>query len=179
MEIEKEILSGCRKNERAAQQQLYSMTYSSLLPVCKRYLYNEQDAFTALNNAMFKVFTRIEQFGGDENNFFGWIKRIVINESIDQVRKKENFFSLEELPGHEQISCADEARDEKEIDIHYLLSQLPLLSATVFNMFVIEGYSHREISQALNITEGNSKWHLYSSRRKLQNLLTVTTVGHE
>lgn len=127
---------------------------------------------------MFKVFTRIDQFVGNEDNFFGWIKRIVVNESIDQVRKKENFFSLEELPGYDQISDFEEIASEREIDIHYLLSRLPLLSATVFNMFVIEGYSHREISRVLDITEGNSKWHLHSARKKLQNLLTTSTIGH-
>ena len=178
MEINKEIFLKCKKMERAAQEQLYSSLYTPLLSICRRYLFNEQDAVVVFNNAMFKVFTKIDQFQGDHNNFYAWIKKIVINEAIDELRRNENFFSLEDIPNSENISAYDHSTNESDIDIHYLLAQLPIMSATVFNMYVLEGYSHKEISQALNITEGNSKWHLHSSRKKLQHLLTLTTVDH-
>lgn len=164
--------------ERAAQEQLYSSLYTPLLSICRRYLFNEQDAVVVFNNAMFKVFTKIDQFQGDNSNFYAWIKRIVINEAIDELRRNENFFSLEDVPNFENIGVYDHTSSDSDIDIHSLLAQLPILSATVFNMFVLEDYSHKEISQALNITEGNSKWHLHSSRKKLQTLLTLTPVNH-
>ncbi len=168
----KTILQGCKQYERSAQEALYRQCYAPMMRVALRYLINEADAASVLNRAMLKVFTKIDQFQGAPEQFEAWIRRIVVNESLDCLRSQRQLLAFEPL------ECGAEASETPAAD-HYaneqnilsLLAQLPRTSATVFNLYVLEGYSHREIGEQLNITEANSKWHLHAARQKLQNLL--------
>lgn len=141
-----------------------------------RYAGNHTDAADILNRALFKVLTKIEQFNGDEQNFGGWIKRILTNEALDFVRANPAFKAHQELETatHVPVETALEEPAGLEHNITHLLRQLPLTTATVFNLFALEGYSHREIGEMLGINENNSKWHLHSARQKLQQLIRKT-----
>lgn len=169
-------MAGCRKHDGVAQEALYRICYPVLMRMALRYAPNNADAADILNRGLFKVLTKIEQFNGNEQNFGGWIKRIVVNEAIDFVRANPAFgttqgmdaalYLAEDVPNQEQAMEAQ--------NITYLLQQLPPTSAAVFNLFALEGYSHREIGVMLDITEVNSKWHLHNARQRLQLLIRQT-----
>lgn len=166
-----EILEGCRRKERAAQEQLYRLCYEPYMRLCLRYAGNRSDAADILNKAFFNILTRIDQYRAD-GNFAGWMKRIVVNAAVDYVRANSRFRYHEpvenagEMPG--------EAMPDQELvrnDLLGLLQNLPFTTASVFNLFALEGYAHKEIAEMLGITESNSKWHLHYARQLLQQQL--------
>lgn len=172
--IPEEWIEGCRRQERSAQEQLYKRCYEPYLRLCLRYAGNRDDAADILNKAFFNILTRIDQYRGD-GNFAGWMKRIVVNAALDFVRANSRF------RGHEPVEKAGEVPEPSLSDQHLLgqdilnlLQRLPYTSATVFNLFALEGFSHREIAEALGISEGNSKWHLHHARQLLQQHLNST-----
>ncbi len=177
MQIAEPILERCRRQERAAQAELYRQCYPTLMRVALRYAPNEADAADILNRGFFKVFTRIEQFTGTHQNFGGWIRRIVVNEALDFIKANPAFKRHEELEAAAHIGQETTyEQTETTENILYLLRQLPLTTATVFNLFALEGYSHQEIGDQLGITETTSRWHLHSARQQLQRLLRQISV---
>lgn len=174
MKIDAEILLSCRNGDRKGQEQLYKLCYTPLMKHLYRYIYDPTDAADVLNRAMFKTLTRIEQFSGNGDNFFGWIKRIVTNEAIDYLRAKPNFYATDELDKVvQQTGFSEIENEEVNEELTQLLSQLPGLSAAVFSMYALEGYSHKEIAESLSISIPNSKWHLFNARKKLQQIVGV------
>lgn len=174
MKIDQEILSLCRDGDRKGQEQLYKLCYTPLMKHLYRYIYDQNEASDILNRAMFKTLTRIEQFTGNEDNFFGWIKRIVTNEAIDYLRAKPNFYTTDDLEKVSQRAVHSEIeKEEVDEELTLLLSQIPELSAAVFSMYALEGYSHKEIAKSLSISIPNSKWHLFNARTKLKQIVGV------
>lgn len=174
MKIDQEILSSCREGDRKGQEALYKLCYTPLMKHLYRYIYDQSEAADVLNRAMYKTLTRIEQFTGNGDNFFGWIKRIVTNEAIDYLRAKPNFYSIDDLEKFSrQTVHAEIEKEEINEELTQLLSQLPALSAAVFSMYALEGYSHKEIAESLSISIPNSKWHLFNARKKLQQIVGV------
>lgn len=173
MEISAKILDGCQRHDAVAQEALYRICYPVLMRLAMRYTRNNADAADILNRGLFKALTKIEQFKGNEQNFGGWIKRIVVNEALDFVRANPAFSTHQELESALQLAEVAPMQEQTafEQNILHLLQQLPLTTATVFNLFALEGYSHREIGDMLGINENNSKWHLHSARQKLQQLI--------
>jgi len=172
--IPESILEGCRKKERRAQEQLYRHCYAPFLRLCLRYAECPADAADILNKAFFNILTKFDQFR-EEGNVLGWMKRIVIHAAVDYVRANRRFryhSPMEvatDLPG---ASTADATLLEN--DLLALLRELPFTSSAVFNLFVVEGYSHREVGELLGISEANSKWHLHHARKLLQHKLQQT-----
>lgn len=168
MKTSKELFEACQQSDRKGQESLYQLLYVDLMRIAMRYTLNECDAQDVLNKAMFKVFTKIADFSGNHENFGGWIKRILVNECIDFTRSKK---SLKKVFA-ENESLADIFHgvqpDENPNYILKLLEALPEKGAQVFNLYVIEGYSHKEISELLDISEANSKWQLHAVRRQLR-----------
>lgn len=174
LHIPESVVAGCRRKERAAQEQLYRLCYEPFMRLCLRYAAGRAEAADILNKAFFNVLTRIDQYRG-EGDFAGWIKRIVVHAAVDYIRANRRF------RGHEAVEQAAEmpgqALPDAELvhhDLLQLLRALPFTSASVFNLFVLEGYSHREIAEMLGITENNSKWHLHHARQLLQKQLKST-----
>ncbi|NVK64659.1 MAG: RNA polymerase sigma factor [Flavobacteriales bacterium] len=170
MEIAPEILEGCRKNDRAAQEELYRSVYPYLMRVALRYVINTFDAEDVLNKSMLKALKKIDTFNGTSENLAGWIKRIVVHESIDFIRSRKSFnekhVTMATLPDE------DSTRNLIEDDpshILKLIDTLPPQEKAVFNLSIIEGYSHKEISKLLSISVANSKWHLHCARKKMKN----------
>lgn len=167
---EKELIAACIKENRRAQQLLFDQYSPTMNGTLKRYLKRDEDREDVLVEAFFKVLTNIEQFKGN-GSFEGWIRRIVINEALMFLRKKHNFNMTVEIddvdvPWHSHVQAELEAQD-----ILDLLEQLPTGYRTIFNLYVMEGYKHREIAELLDISINTSKSQLILAKKRMQEML--------
>ena len=146
-----------------------------MIKICLRYVAGDMnDAGSLYNQAMLKVFSRIDQYKG-EGSFESWIKRIVINTCIDHSRQKVKFRFIELTEETEVIPLVSDIYNQISGDeIIKLLHQLPGNTRLVFNLFVIEGFSHADIGKMLGISPGTSKWHLSEARKLLMQKLKTT-----
>jgi RNA polymerase sigma-70 factor (ECF subfamily) len=142
------------------------------MAIALRYALDEHEAAEILANAFVKMFRSIQTFDAAKGNFHGWLKRIIINEALDQIKLRSRFSSLE-------LEAADEPHINNSIiekteaaAIMQLIKQLPPATHAVFLLYAIDGYTHKEIATQLNISEGTSKWHLSEARKILQQKLT-------
>ena len=172
-----QLIAGCRASDLTSQSKLYTMLYTEMMRVCFRYCTNEADAANLYNQAMLKVYNKIEQYNG-QGSFNGWVKRVVINTCLDYCRSNTSYKNQTWLPEMQanQVKVAPTAHSNMEANsIMALVQQLPKNTAAVFNLYAIDGYKHGEIAQLLGISEGTSKWHLNEARKqlkiKLENLL--------
>lgn len=154
-------------NNREAQQVLFEMHAPKMLSVCRYYIRDLQFAEDVMLNGFFKVFTHLESFK-NEGSFEGWIRRIMIRESISFLRKQKQIeFSVEEV--YYENGYDDSINTNIEVaDIQKLIDELPEGYKIVFVMYAIEGYKHHEIASMLNIAEGTSKSQLFKARKLLQ-----------
>ncbi|MEM1322294.1 MAG: sigma-70 family RNA polymerase sigma factor [Bacteroidota bacterium] len=168
---EKELIEGCRKQNRKAQQMLYDRFAPVMFGVCKRYVRNREDAEDVLVSGLYKVFKNIGQFK-DLGSFEGWVRRIIVNEALMYLRKQHKHFITDEIERASskvtQVSVEDELAAQ---DIIQLLNQLPTGYRTIFNLYVIEGYKHREIAEMLGISINTSKSQLILAKKRLQRLI--------
>ncbi|HKR05293.1 MAG TPA: sigma-70 family RNA polymerase sigma factor [Bacteroidia bacterium] len=180
---EKTLVEQCRKQNSSAQKVLFDRYFDKMMTICLRYLKREDDALEALNNAFLKVFDKISQYKS-EGSLEAWIKRIVINSSLDFVRSnkayRDNFIHTDELhlygeSGEESISPDEwfnDALDFSKEEIFDLVAELPQASRIVLNLYVVDEFSHRQISKQLKISEGTSRWHLSNARKILKEKIT-------
>jgi RNA polymerase sigma factor (sigma-70 family) len=168
-----ELLERLRQQDRTAQKWLYERYAPLFFSVCRRYVRSREDAEEALVSGFFKVFSNIEKYSG-EGNFEGWMRRIMINESLMLLRKTEylvfpgdQFAPLEEPDGF-SIEADISAREILE-----LLEQLPNGYRTIFNLYVLEGMKHHEIADLLGISINTSKSQLILAKEKMRNLLKI------
>ena len=170
---EQEIIAGCRKKDRALQEHLYKIYYSMFLKVCARYAKSMEDAEQLLNDGFLKVFTQIDHFK-NAGSFAGWMQRIMVNTCLDYLRstslKEDMIMHVNSIPAEEsKISVSNEALEHMEFrELVKVIQALPAMTRTVFNLFVFEGYNHKEISVQLEISEGTSHWHVHQARNMLQ-----------
>lgn len=168
---EHDLIKGCRRGDGAAQRELYELFSSRMYALCYRYVRNAMEAEDIMVTAFMKVFERIDQYKG-EGSFEGWIRRIMVNESLTHLRKSRNMY-LEadlELADREPHYDQHERHLEAE-DLLNMIRELPAGYRTVFNMYAIDGYSHKEIAEHLGITESTSKSQLNRARAYLQRML--------
>jgi RNA polymerase sigma factor (sigma-70 family) len=175
MNIELDLITACIRKERKAQYELYKETYRYLMSICIRYTQSYEEAQEALNTGFLKILNNLEKYQS-HIPFKSWIRRVLINVLIDEYRKqkkhKENIKyveDFEELPIAGALNDAISKMDVEEI--HKLIVQLPPMSQKVFNLYVVDGFEHKEIADMLGISEGTSKWHLHSSREQLKIML--------
>ncbi len=174
--VDKTLLEDCKQNKRKAQFELYKLCYSILLSVCLRYENNKEDAEFLLNKAFYKILKNLESYQ-DNVPFEAWIRRITINTAIDEYRKskRSKLDFVEEPMESYPLLDMDFNEAEKKFNADELLEmvkRLPPASQKVFNLYVIDGYNHKEIAEKLDMSEGTSKWHLSSARKKLKELVT-------
>lgn len=167
---EKDLINACRQRDRRAQQALYDRFAPSMFGVCKRYVKTQEDAEDVLIEAFFKVLTNIDQYKG-EGSFEGWIRRIVVNESLMALRKRVNFSQMLELSDIDVPVNTSALQELVAQDILNLIDLLPIGYRTVFNLYVMEGYKHREIGQIMGISINTSKSQLILAKKKLKGLL--------
>lgn len=168
---EEELIKGCLRRERGAQQQLFDLFSSKMYALCYRYVRHSMEAEDILVTAFTKVFERIEQFKG-EGSFEGWIRRIMVNESLTYLRRSRTMYLETELEQADREPDYDRLSDHLEAeDLINMIQELPAGYRLVFNMYAIDGYSHKEIAEQLGISENTSKSQLSRARVYLQKLL--------
>jgi len=163
------IISGCKAGNRKAQEQLYRSYYRVMMNLCLRYTKNETDALEVLNTGFFKVYKNIGRYEAAKASLYTWIRSIVINSCIDFIKIKSGQAEWKELDQAAKIDLPPEVFIKMSAaDILELVRQLPPATQAVFNLYVMEGYNHKEIAQMLAISDGTSKWHLSEARKILQ-----------
>lgn len=165
-----DLILACKKQESKAQKELYDRYSPLLFSICKRYLGREDEAEDALMEGFFKILTKLDQYAFN-GSFEGWMKRIVVNECLMKIRKRTNLHLVIEnvtIESHDTIYIEDKLAYE---DILSLLCLLPPGYRTVFNLYAIEGYKHREIAEILKISINTSKSQYLLAKKKLQTLI--------
>ncbi|HET8886870.1 MAG TPA: RNA polymerase sigma factor [Salinimicrobium sp.] len=167
-----QLIEKCQKQDIKAQEHLYRLYSAKLFSVCLKYSSNYQEAEDNLQDSFVTIFNKINQY---KNNgaFEGWLKRIVINTALQKYRKQKVF----EIVKDEHISNPEIEIDEDNLSIDYLLhiiQQLPNRYRMVFNLYALDGFSHKEIAELLNITTGTSKSNLARARCILKEKIEAT-----
>ena len=163
-------ISACKKLQRDAQRQVYEYMSPKLYRTCKRYLKKEEEIEEVLADAFYTIFTKIEQLK-EHGAFEAWARKITVNHCLYQLKRNVNFnLYLEDTKFQIQPESAQETPLEEE-DLLKLLQRIPDGCKTIFNLFVIEGYGHKEIALMLNISEGTSKSQLNVAKTKLKDLV--------
>lgn len=166
-----ELILGCCNQHRLAQQYLYERYYGQLIGIPIRYCGNREEAVEVLNMAFLKIFDAIGQYQ-QIGSFGGWTARIVFHTTIDYVRARlahRRHYTDQPLP--EQATDNHAIQQLMAEDLYQLICLLPATERTVFNLFVIDGYRHKEIGEMLHFDEGTSRWYLAQARRHLQELV--------
>jgi len=176
---EDKLITKALKNDREAQHVLYKLFAPKMLSVCRYYINDIHHAEEAMLNGFFKVFSNLKSFK-NEGSFEGWIRKIMVRESISFLRQKKNIeFSVEDV--EVQHDYSESINTELEVEeIQQLIDALPNGYKMVFIMYAVEGYKHHEISELLKISEGTSKSQLFKARKMLQkkiNELNKTSYG--
>ncbi len=167
-----DLVAACARNERWAQQKLYEENYSKLMGASLRYSNNEEDALDILHEGFIKIFKNIDKYQ-QGTSLLAWMRRIVINTAIDYYRKNirrrtddiEQAYSL-------SSGDADAISQCSEKEILAAIQELSPAYRAVFNLYVVEGYSHKEIGEELEINESTSRSNLVKARLKLKELLS-------
>jgi len=168
-----DIINGCKEGDRNAQEKLYRNYYKAMITVCLRYTGNNEDAVEVLNNGFLKVFKSITRYDPAQAALYTWIRTIIINTCLDHVKQKQKQQRVSELNEEVDVHIAPEVISKiKGAELLELVRKLAPATQAVFNLYAIEGYNHKEISQLLKISPGTSKWHLSEARRILQELIT-------
>lgn len=178
MRLTKEFISLITQNDRKAQYELYRHWYGKMKGISLRYQIDDQAAEDIVNRAFLKVLKSIEKYQTSKP-FGAWLARITINENIDACRKSQKLRTLIQYDSNKIDSDAnlnhfDYNEADKNLDADQLkamIAQLPSTTRQVFNLFVIDGYKHQEIAELLSITDGTSKWHLNSARKKIKVMI--------
>jgi len=176
---EAQLIKKASQNHRDAQHMLYELHAPKMLSVCRYYIRDVQHAEEVMLNGFFKVFTKLNHFKS-EGSFEGWIRRIMVRESISFLRQQKNIeFVTDNIEKHDTQS--NNIKTQMDVaEIQQLIDNLPEGYRMVFVMYAIEGYKHGEIAEMLNITEGTSKSQLFKARKLLQqqlNSLNTTSNG--
>jgi RNA polymerase sigma-70 factor (ECF subfamily) len=172
MNIQPQLIALCIKQDRKAEYELYKLTYSYLMSICLRYSKDKDTASESLNMGYLKILKNINTYNPDIP-FKAWIRRIMVNTLIDEYRKnkreREKVVYVEEYFDSSNFSDVNDVMSKFNCEqIYAEIDKLPEATKKVFNLFVIDGYSHKDIGVMLDISEGTSKWHLNAARQKLK-----------
>lgn len=168
---EERLLEDCRKGDRKAQRDVYEKYSGLMFSICRRYISEPEAAEDVLVCGFMKVFSKIDQFKS-EGSFEGWVRRIMVNESLTYIRKNKSLYMQVEIENAEREPDYSQLSDHlEEEDLMKMINRLPAGYRTVFNLYAIEGFSHKEIAEQLGISENTSKSQLSRARAHLQKLL--------
>lgn len=169
------IIQGCLEGRRKAQEQLFKLFYSKMMIVCMRYTRDEDEASDILQDGFLKVFSKLDRYDY-KGSFEGWIRRIMVNTAIDHIRRKKNdFILMNEDQNLEDFVPAEEVEEEEpEFTPNQIIAAMQKLSPayrTIFNLYVFENLTHKEIAEQLKISEGTSKSNLAKAKKNLRKIL--------
>ena len=167
------IVSDCMKGDRNAQKKLYDSFSNSMFVLCQRYFNCREEALDAVQEGFIKVFRDLKQFDSSKGNLSQWIRKIFVNTCLEMLRKKKVFFQdIETIP--DVMDLGGNIMDDLNMhDLVRTIQKLPVGYRTVFNLYVIEGYTHAEIAQKLNISENTSKTQLLKAKASLKRVLEM------
>jgi RNA polymerase sigma-70 factor (ECF subfamily) len=162
------LVQGCIQDDRESQGKLYKLFYGYAMSICTRYTKTREEAVEVLNDGFLKIFQKIGKYDSDKS-FKGWVRKIMINTALDNYRQNLKHYYAQDVSELEQPAVLETA-DEK---LHYadlirLVQELSPGYRAVFNLYVIDGYTHEEIAQLLTIAVGTSKSNLSKARAYLQ-----------
>ncbi len=185
MIVDSELINRCQENDIKAMEVIYIEYAPILLGICLRYIKDRNAAEDVMQDTFITIFTKIKQFEG-KGSFEGWIKKITVNTALIQLRKNKKEFCSEHPVDEIKSTVKDEDEEEdsnlkhetliantefSEQEIMEAISLLPIGYRTVLNLYVMEGYKHKEISKLLDISVGTSKSQLLRARKKLEHIL--------
>lgn len=178
--MEESLLKACLRGQARAQRRLYNQYFAYVLTVCLHYAPTREAAEEMAQNAFVRMFRRLDTFER-RGNFRAWLRRLTVNCAIDYLRKyRRPLFLVEEFdPTLEPSEPNAALRQLEREDVLALLQQLPVSYRLVFNLFVLEEYTHPEIAEELGISVGTSKSNLSRARRKLRQLATTYLTTHQ
>ncbi len=166
----REIIKGCLKGNRKDQELLYRRHAAKLYAVCLQYSGNDDEAKDILQEGFIKIFENLQSYKF-EGSFEGWIRRITVNTALEKYRSRNNLYKVEDIDQITETDAEPDGEDYTGLEANDLLDiirELPPKYRMVFNLYAIEGYSHKEISKLVNISEGTSKSNLSRARIILQ-----------
>jgi RNA polymerase sigma factor (sigma-70 family) len=176
-----QLVGRCKAGQRKAQEMLYKMLASKMMGVCMRYAADRMEAEDMLQNGFIKVFQKIEDYRGD-GSFEGWVRRIMVHSSIEYYRKHHRMMQVVEFDeaGQEPSVNAAAASSLEAKDLLVLIKSLSPGYRMVFNLYAIDGYSHKEIAEIAGISEGASKSQLSRARAILkEQILKIEKKSYE
>lgn len=148
-----------------------------MMSICLRYTRNQDDAIEVLHNGFLKVYKNIQTYTNTKASLYTWIRTIMVHSAIDHIRQRDKGFTKVDIEKTEEPHIDSDAFHKMSArELLKLVQQLPSATQAVFNLYVIEGFNHREIGKLLGISEGTSKWHLSQARKLLQKLLQTLQV---
>lgn len=165
------LLEGCRRGDRLSQELLYRQFYGFAMAICTRYTQQRDEAIEVLNDSFLKVFTKSELYDPSKP-FKAWLRRIIINTALDYYRHHVKHYYHEDLDNNQQV--ADTHTADHDISYEELIGMVQQLSPAyraVFNLYVIDGYTHEEIAEQLDISSGTSKSNLARAKEQLRKFL--------
>lgn len=164
-----ELINGCKEGNRLSQEKLYKQYYPKMMSMVKRYtnIYQYHLAEEILNNGFLKVFQKLDTFKF-QGSFEGWVRRVIYHSIFDYIRQNNKYDEKIVFVEKDEVITHDLTSKLNYNELMKLIQELPEQTRTVFNMYVIEGFSHKEIGDHLNINEGTSKWHLFEARKQLK-----------
>ena len=170
---EQQLISDCLGGDRVAQKKLYDTYSGKMMAVCLRYCKDRETAKDLLHDGFLKVYTHLDSFKGN-GSFEGWIRRIMVNTALEFLRKQNDEgyqMDVEEAYTltNNEVGILEQMQAAELIQV---IQRLPDTYRTTFNLFVVEGYSHREIAEAMSITESSSRVYLTRARQMLQDMLS-------
>jgi RNA polymerase sigma-70 factor (ECF subfamily) len=169
-----EILEGCLRKDRKCQELLYKQFFGFAMGVCARYVPNREETIEVVNDGFLKVFQKAQLYD-TEKPFKLWLRRVMINTALDHYRQNQKYQNHQDLSVAENtIATHDSENAYNQIAHEELIKMIQQLSPayrTVFNLYVIDGFTHEEIAQQLGISEGTSKSNLARARENLRNML--------
>lgn len=171
-----ELIESCKGNNRDAQYKLYSLLSGKMFAVCLRYAKNREAAEDLLQEGFVKVFINIDKFRGD-GSFEGWVRRIIVNTAVEHYRKSTKMYPVVNVDDINKDIPWTDTGDELELeDLMKMIDKLSHGYKTIFNLYVVEGYSHKEIGEMLEISEGTSKSQLARARYLLMDMVKKSEI---
>jgi RNA polymerase sigma factor (sigma-70 family) len=170
---DREFVKRIHHNDRIAQKQLFEQLYAGMFRVCQRYIVKTDEAEDCVMKGFLKAFQQADRFEySSDESLFWWIRKIMVNEALMEVRKKHNFYMIPEEDLPDTPVEADVWSKMDADDLNSIILRLPTGYRAVFSLHVIEGYEHKEIAEMLGITESTSKTQLIKAKAKLKLVIT-------
>ena len=174
----KGIIEGCLRNDRRSQEAIFKLFYGKMMVVCMRYTNDKDTAQEVLQEGFMKVFEKLGAFDY-KGSFEGWVRRIVANTAIDSIRRSKKNPILTDNDNDFKIGGENPMEEQENIELGEIKAEMAMAAIqklspayrTVFNLYVLEEYSHKEIAEMLGISEGTSKSNLAKAKMNLQKIL--------